>query len=139
MTRSRQLRSEAKRVLRYGLVGIGNTVVGLAAYALLLALDVDYLVAGACAWVLGTLHGYAWNRAWTFERAPARAATMRRYLAVGAMGLALNSVLLTLLIESMGADTLIAELAVLPVVVLITFLANRFWTFNEHLRELEQR
>jgi putative flippase GtrA len=129
--------SEAGRMARFLVVGLGNTLIGLASYGLLLELGVSYALAGAIAWTLGTLNGYHWNRIWTFSRADHRAAMMTKYLLVGLLGLILNSSLLVLFVAVIGVDEFVAELAALPFVALITFGLNRFWTFGSHLRSIE--
>ena len=121
---------------RFALVGVGNTLVTLASYAILVALGVAYIAAGPIAWTLGVLHGYLWNRRWTFERAPHRAALMAKYVAVGALGLCLNTALLVLLVDAAGAGKLPAEIVALPIVVLSTFALNRYWVFGGHIRDL---
>lgn len=130
-----RLGPEAIRVLKFSIVGVSNTSVALASYAALLALDVQYVVAGAAGWTLGVLNGYTWNRRWTFDRAEHRGSLLVRYAAVGVLGLSLNTLLLLVLHSAVGFDELPAELVALPAVVLTTFLVNRFWVFREHVRE----
>jgi putative flippase GtrA len=60
-----QLPPDAQRLAKFSLVGISNTLVSFASYAVLIALDVEYALAGAIAWTLGVLNGYTWNRIWT--------------------------------------------------------------------------
>jgi putative flippase GtrA len=93
-------------------------------------LGVEYLIAGALGWVLGALNGYTWNRIWTFDRAEHRMSLLLRYSAVAAFGSGLNSGLLALLISVFAVDELPAELLALPIVVLTTFLVNRYWVFR---------
>jgi len=134
--RLQELTPEAERVARFALVGVGNTLVTLVSYAVLVWLGVNYIVAAPIAWTLGVLHGYLWNRSWTFERAPHRTSLMAKYVAVGALGLCLNTALLVVLVDAVGAGKLPAEIVALPLVVLSTFALNRYWVFGPHLREL---
>jgi putative flippase GtrA len=129
-----RLNPEAHRIAKFAVVGVANTIVTFASYAVLIALGVTYLVAGPIAWTLGVLHGYTWNRIWTFGRASHRYSLMGRYFAVGAIGLALNTALLLLVVEVLDVQRLLAELIALPLVVLTTFLLNRYWVFDSHLR-----
>jgi putative flippase GtrA len=133
-----QIDPETHRVAKFAVVGIGSTAVTLGAYAVLLALGVPYFLAAPMAWTLGLLNGYTWNRLWTFERASHRYALMGRYFAVGGIGLTLNTALLALLIEALSVGRLPAEVIALPVVVVVTFLLNRYWVFRSHLRDAEQ-
>jgi putative flippase GtrA len=124
---------------RFAIVGIGNTAVTLISYVVLLALGASYIVAGPIAWTLGVLHGYTWNRIWTFDRAPHRTSLMGKYFAVGFLGLCLNTALLAVLVDPIGAAKLFAELIALAVTVLSTYLANRHWVFGSHLSAVTGR
>lgn len=136
MTGSRRgaLVGELGRLVRFGLVGVSNTAIGLGAYALLLHAGMPYLPAGAIAWCLGTLNGYQWNRLWTFRRASHRTVMLGRYLLVGLVGLVLNSGLLALFVQVVGLGEFVAEVVSLPLVAVSTFTLNRVWTFGHHMR-----
>lgn len=127
---------EGRRAARFAVVGVGNTVITLALYALLVSLGIHYAAAAAIAWSAGALNGYSWNRIWTFSRAAHRATMMGKYLAVAVFGLSLNTALLALLVAGLGAGEFVGEIVALPIVVLTTFSLNRHWTFGPHLREL---
>jgi putative flippase GtrA len=131
--RLQQAGPETRRVAKFAVVGVGNTIVTLVSYAILLALGVNYLIAAPVAWALGLLSGYTWNRIWTFDRAEHQMSLMAQYYAVGLLGLALNTGLLALLVSVAGFSELPAELVVLPAVVLTTFAVNRYWVFRHHV------
>ena len=126
---------EGIRVLKFCVVGVLSTLLVVALYGVLLAIDLQYTIAGALAWIAGVLNGYTWNRLWTFDRTEHQTVLLARYMGVGLLGLALNTCLLVLLHSAAGVDELVAELVALPVVVLTTFLVNRFWVFREHVRD----
>jgi putative flippase GtrA len=125
---------EAHRVAKFAVVGVGSTMVTFISYAILIALGVNYLLAGPIAWSIGLLNGYTWNRIWTFDRASHNYLLMGRYYAVGLVGLSLNTLLLALEIEAFGAGKIVGEIVALPIVVLSTFFLNRRWVFGDHLR-----
>jgi putative flippase GtrA len=130
-----RLGPEAKRVVKFAIVGVCNTAVALVSYGILLELGVQYVVAGALGWILGVLNGYIWHRFWTFDRAEHEMSLLLRYTAVGVLGLSLNTGLLALLISVVGIAELPAEFLALPIVVLTTFLVNRYWVFRTHVEE----
>jgi putative flippase GtrA len=130
-----RLGPETKRVVKFAIVGVCNTLVALVSYAIFLELGLEYVAAGALGWVLGVLNGYTWHRIWTFDRAEHEMSLLVRYVAVGVLGLGLNTGLLALLISVVGIDKLPAEFLALPIVVLTTFLVNRYWVFRSHVEE----
>lgn len=131
--REEQLTPEAGRLIRFVLVGASNTVITLVTYAALVGLGVFYVVAGVVGWTLGILNGYFWNRTWTFQAGSHQHELLVKYTAVGLGGLCLNSGLLALAVDVIGVSKLAGQAAVLPVVLISSFAANRFWTFGEHL------
>jgi putative flippase GtrA len=115
---------------RFLVVGASNTLLTLAVYALLLAAGLPYLAALAPAYGLGALNGYTLNRAWTFRAGAFRGVALARYVLVQAAGLALNAALLAVLVRDLGADELLGQALVLPVVTGVLFVVNRQWVFG---------
>lgn len=116
---------------RFLVVGASNTVVTLAAYALLLAVGLHYLTALVPAFALGTLNGYTLNRSWTFRSGPFRGAGLARYGVMQLCGLGLNAALLVVCVEELGAGRLLGQALAMPAVSLATFLTSRHWVFRE--------
>lgn len=54
-------------LLRFGTVGVGNTLIDFGVFFLLTALNVPYLLAQVCSYTAGILNSYIWNRTWTFR------------------------------------------------------------------------
>ncbi len=115
--------------LRFATVGVTNTVLSLALYAALLGLGTFYLVASGVAFAVATLNSYALNRRWTFRSTGRRSPEVLRFYLVSATGLALNLALLSLFVEDVSLPSLLAQLAVIPLVSVVTFAWNRRWTF----------
>lgn len=121
-----------RQFLKFALVGVTNTLVFLGVYTLLAeALGVYYLLASAIAFTAGAVNGFLLNRAWTFQGHVGDALTPVRWTVVQACGLALDELLLYLWVSQLGIDKLIAQAMAIVVVVVITFVANRAWTFRD--------
>ena len=118
-------------IARFLVVGASNTLLTLAAYAMLLAAGLPYLAALAPAYALGALNGYTLNRAWTFRAGPFRGAGLARYALTQGAGLGLNAALLAVLVRDVGADELLGQALALPIVTAILFLASRHWVFGD--------
>jgi putative flippase GtrA len=119
--------------VKFGIVGISNTLVNFAVYTVLLKVfDVWYLAAAAIGFGLGAVNGFLLNRRWTFEGHVGDAFTPVRWAIVQSCGLALNEVLLYLWVDRVGVDKLIAQALSIMVVTTVTFMANRAWTFRAH-------
>lgn len=128
-------RSAARPVVlqfvKFGIVGISNTLITFAVYTLLLKVfGVWYLAASAIGFVLGATNGFLLNRAWTFRGHVGDSLTPVRWGVVQGCGLALNEGLLYLCVDGLGIDKLLAQALALVFVTTSTFFANRAWTFR---------
>lgn len=126
--------SHRAQFVRFCVVGVANTAVGVGTYELALVAGAAYLVAGAGAFLLGTLTGYALNRSWTFRADSAHVIALPRYLGVQGAALLLNLVLLFALVDGIGVPEAAGQALALPAVSLATFLTHRRWTFADALR-----
>jgi putative flippase GtrA len=114
-------------------VGVGNTIISIVVYRLLLALGTWYVIAAPIAYIASLVNGYVFNRCWTFgARDSARARVL--YLAVQASGAGLTSLLVLLFVHAAGTGRVVAFLAAVVPVTLCTFAANRVWTFADRTR-----
>jgi putative flippase GtrA len=121
----------ARQFVKFALVGVTNTLVFLGVYTLLFAvLGVYYLAASAIAFTAGAVNGFLLNRAWTFQGHVGDAFTPVRWTIVQGCGLALDELLLYLWVSGLGIDKLLAQAMAIVVVVVLTFFANRAWTFR---------
>jgi putative flippase GtrA len=108
-------------LVRFAAVGVTNTLVTLASFALLVRLGVPRGVASALAFGVGAANGYRLNRSWTFQSERRGAATAARYAAVQGVGALLSA----------GAiGVLGSEILVLPIVTVVTFTLSRSLVFG---------
>jgi putative flippase GtrA len=117
--------------IKYGLVGVSNTLLTYATYGLLVLIGVPYLVALLVGYIPGTVNSYLLNRHWTFEAghlSHSRAAT--RFAAVQACAIVANSLLLYLFVHDLHVGKLLSQAILTVPVVLVTFFINRAWTFD---------
>ncbi|HZT15615.1 MAG TPA: glycosyltransferase [Gaiellaceae bacterium] len=120
-------RAPLAQLPRFAVVGVGNTVLSLAAFALLARLGVPGPPASATAFLIGAANGYRWNRRWTFAAADGTA-TRVRYLVVQLAGVGLAAALVALF-EHAGLAATPAYVPAAATVTLLGFVANRSWTF----------
>jgi putative flippase GtrA len=117
--------------LKFGIVGVSNTLLTFAIYGLLLKVfGVWYLAASAVGFVAGATNGFLLNRRWTFSGHVGDALTPVRWATVQGCGLAVNEGLLYLFVHDARLDKLLAQAFATAVVTITTFFANRAWTFR---------
>jgi putative flippase GtrA len=119
--------------VKFGVVGVSNTLITLAVYTLLLkVLGVWYLAASAIGFLVGAVNGFLLNRRWTFREHVGDALTPVRWGIVQTCGLGVNEGLLYVFVHDARLDKLIAQVCATAVVTVTTFFANRAWTFRAH-------
>src|SRR5271167_1545323 len=108
--------------VKFGIVGVSNTLLTFAVYTLLLkGFGVWYLAASAIGFVVGATNGFLWNRRWTFREHVGDALTPVRWAIVQSCGLGLNLGLLYLFVHEAGLDKLLAQACSIAVVTVSTF------------------
>jgi putative flippase GtrA len=117
--------------VKFGIVGVSNTLISFAVYTLLLkAFGVWYVAASGIGFAVGAVNGFLWNRAWTFRGHVGDALTPVRWFVVQSCGLLVNLGLVYLFVDGVGLGELTGQAATIAIVTVLTFFANRAWTFK---------
>lgn len=131
-----------KQFIKFGLVGVSNTVVSYVLYAAVLLMfelthvrfSFDYLVAQIASFILSVLWSFYWNNRFVFtlqegeDRAIGKA-LLKTYLVYSITGVFLSGILLVIWIQIVGISEYLAPLLNLVVTVPLNFLLNKYWAF----------
>lgn len=119
--------------VKFGIVGVSNTLLTLVVYTVLLkGFGVWYLAASAIGFIAGATNGFLLNRRWTFRDHVGDALTPVRWAVVQTAGLAVDELMLYVLVHDAKLDKLLAQVCATAVVTVTTFFVNRAWTFRVH-------
>jgi putative flippase GtrA len=117
--------------VKFGIVGVSNTLLTFAVYTLLLKVfGVWYVAASAIGFAVGAVNGFLLNRRWTFHGHVGDAFTPLRWTIVQGAGLGANTGLVYLFVDGLSIDKLLGQVPATAIVTVLTFLANRSWTFR---------
>jgi putative flippase GtrA len=119
----------ARQFVRFLVVGVANTAISFAVYRVLLLVGTPYAIAAPLAFIAGAVNGYVFNRRWTFAAADSTRARVL-YFGFAAIGAAMTSLSVLLLVRGAGLGKVEAYLVAIPPVTVATFVANRLWTFG---------
>lgn len=120
--------------VKFGIVGVSNTVLSFGIYTLLLKVfGVWYIAASGIGFAVGAVNGFLLNRAWTFKGHQGDALTPVRWCVVQGCGLLANLGLVYVFVSDANLDKLLAQALATSIVVVLTFFANRTWTFKGHV------
>lgn len=118
------------QLAKFCTVGASGYVVNLAVYATLLAVDVHYLVAAVCSFLVAVTNNYLWNRLWTFRHQRGHLVFQGvRFLVVSTIALGANLVFLSVLV-ALGMPKLPAQAIAIALVTPWNFVANKLWSFR---------
>ena len=117
--------------LKFAVVGVLNTAVHYAVFLLLFSgVGMNYLIASALGYGVGTINSYLLNRRWTFRSGDSRiVGEMIRFGAVNVIALVANAGILFALVSTFHLDPRIAQLIAIVGSLGINFTLNKLWTF----------
>jgi putative flippase GtrA len=122
-----------RQLVKFGLVGATGFVINVAVFAFCLrVLDVHYRLAYVFAFCVAVTNNFVWNRVWTFrhERDASHMAMQgARFFAVSLLAAAAGFVLLETFVR-LGIPKIPAEMLAVALVVPISFLGNKHWSFR---------
>ncbi len=121
--------------IKFGIVGVGNTLISYVTYTLLVLAGVYYIIANIIGFIVSTLNSFYWNNRYVFtkeknEKRNIWAALVKTYISYGFTGIILENVLLYLLVDIAGVSKFLAPVVILLATVPLNFLLNKFWSFR---------
>lgn len=120
-----------RQALRFGLVGLANTAVGLGTIFALKALagwgDVPANIAG---YALGICVSFVLNRRWTFGHRGSWPRALARFLALFGVCWVVNLLVLLALRDRLGVDPYAAHVGGMVVYTVLFFLGSRLVVFR---------
>lgn len=117
--------------IKFIVIGILNTIVGFATYAAFIQfINDNYLQALILSHVIGVTHSYFWNNKWTFQQKGYNAKSGMKFISVYAVTFFVNLFLLTLLVDTIGLNKLIAQAIALFLTTGISFFGHKYWSFR---------
>ena len=116
-------------VVRFGVVGVSNTLIGYTVFRLGLRVLPAYLAQGL-SYLVGMLWSYYWNRRWTFKSQGNVAAEAMRFFSLQIGFMLLSAALLGFLVDRLSLNASLSWLGTAVLITILNFLASRFWAFK---------
>ena len=122
--------------IRFNLVGIANTGLTYAVYAILVFIGVNHFIALVADYAVGIVFSFLMNKRLTFRiRGRTGIGTFARMVGTYMLLLTLNALMLWALVDKRGVNTYLGQAIALVVVALLSFAAQRLVVFRMHRRE----
>ena len=128
---SKSFKAFIVQFIKFGIVGIVNTVLFFVIYYPLIYFGVHYILANIIAFIIGTLNSFYWNYKYVFK--PAGGSKSRQlfklFITYG-FTVTLGSILLFILVDIIGISEYIAPIISFIFTVPTNFLLIKFWVFR---------
>ena len=119
------------RFIKFGIVGISNTLIHLAVYYVLSVLGVHYLIANGIAFIISVYNAWYWNQKYVFEHdGRENAKKIFKVYVVYAFSFFISMASMFLMVEVISISELIAPVLNLFITVPLNFCLNKFWVFS---------
>lgn len=119
------------KFIKFGLVGIINTLITIVVFNILNFIGVNYLLANSIGYIAGMANSYIWNNKWVFKSNSKDISTLGKFIIVNLVVLLINNGILLLLVEKLAVNKIIAQGVALVITTVLNFLGNKLWTFNK--------
>ena len=138
----KKIKSTAIQFVKFGIVGLSNTLISYLVYALLVYLGLHYLVASIIAFFISVLNSFFWNSRYVFKKEDGAKrnvfhALIKTFISYAFTGLLLQNIFLFVFIDVLYISKYIAPLISLVVTVPLNFIMNKFWAFRQSKKTKE--
>lgn len=121
--------------IKFGIVGLSNTLISYVVYAGLSYIGVHYLIASVVSFIVSVLNAFFWSNKYVFKKQNDEYRNLwwtllKTFLSYAGTGLVLSNILLVFFVEKIGISKYIAPLTNLIITVPLNFVINKFWSFK---------
>ena len=120
------------RFVKFGMVGVLNTLVNWSIFFILETCGVYYILANIISYSLSTIHSYLWNTLWVFKyKDKVSTDTTFKFILLNIIGLCLNTAILYILVDLCNLNKFIGLVITTAIVMIINYVVNKLWVFSK--------
>lgn len=124
-----------EQFIKFGLVGVSNTIISYIVYIIGIRLGWHYLLASIAGFIISVINSFYWNNRYVFRKEDGEQrsivkAFIKTFLAYAGTGLVLNNVLLVLQVSILQVPKWLAPLLNLTITIPLNFVLNKIWAFK---------
>lgn len=126
---------EILRFIRFGFVGLSNTIICYAVYLLGIALGINYLLASILGFVVSIINAFYWNNKYVFTAGQGSFRELmgrfvKAFLSYAGTGLVMTNILLVIQVRYLGVNEVVAPLINLLITIPLNYVLNKLWAFS---------
>ena len=123
--------------VRFGIVGVANTAVGLSViFGSIFLFNADPVIANASGYVLGFFFSFIFNKFWTFGDIRSSAKSLPSFLIAASISYLLNLLVVILITLNFGLSPYLVQIFGMAVYTLSMFFGCRLFVFKAERRDL---
>lgn len=121
--------------VKFGLVGVSNTVIAYVVYLLVLQTGAYYVVANLTGFFVSVINAFYWNNRFVFQPEEGKKRSVplafcKTLISYSGTGVVLSNALLLLWVELVQIPEEIAPVINLLITIPLNFILNKFWAFK---------
>ena len=134
--------------VKFGLIGVTNTLLSYGIYMLVIWLlapyniAFDYIIGSVLGFIISVLWSFYWNNKLVFnegsEKRSILKSLLKTYLSYAATGIVLSNILLYIFVDIMGISKTIAPFVGLLITVPLNFVLNKYWAFRKEKKKSDK-
>jgi len=122
--------------IKFGIVGVSNTLINLVVYWGVVLLGGHYLLGQALGFLVSVINAFYWNNKYVFAKKEDETrslwkAFLKTFISYAGTGLVLESVLLVVWIDLLHINKIAAPIVTLLITIPINFILNKLWAFKD--------
>lgn len=117
--------------IKFGIVGVSNTLISLCIYYILVYFNMNYIIANTIGFIISVLNAYYWNNKYVFNKTTKGIlqSLIKTFASYG-VTFVLSTVLLVIMVDYLNISQIIAPILNLIITIPLNFLLNKFWAFK---------
>lgn len=119
--------------LKFGTVGIFNTLITIVTFAVLVYIGLNYILANIFAYALGVLNSFYWNKNWVFKAKSDSNKLLLKFITVNLVTLIINTSILYFLVNLLSLNTYLSQIIATGIGLIFNFVLNKKWTFETQM------
>ncbi|WP_243278166.1 GtrA family protein [Clostridium yunnanense] len=125
---------EMLRFIRFGIVGVMNTLITIIAFWILGKFGINYILANTLSYLIGVVNSYFLNSKWVFKVNAKNSERSVKFVIINLIVLAINNCLLILFVSKFSLDKHVAQILVIGICMVLNYFLNKKWTFSEEIK-----
>lgn len=122
--------------IKFGLVGVSNTLISYVVYLIGIGCGIHYLAASVLGFVISVVNSFYWNNKYVFAGNTSTKRSwiktfLKTFMAYAGTGLILNNILLVIWVDLFHLPQAVAPLVNLFITIPLNFILNKLWAFKE--------